>query len=71
MLNDFAQQVQLRIEAVEARGTELATALVAWFTFFALTCEAADSMLNANYGALLPEVYPTEKRRATANAGRP
>lgn len=44
--------------------------LVAWFTFFALTCEAADSMLNANYGALLPEVYPTEKRRATANAAR-
>jgi len=44
--------------------------LVAWFTFFALTCEAADSMLGANYGALLPEVYPAERRRASANAAR-
>lgn len=29
VLNDFALQVQLRLEAVEARGTELVTALVA------------------------------------------
>lgn len=46
------------------------TALVVWFTTFALACEAFDSLLNANYGALLPELFPTEDRRAVANAMR-
>lgn len=45
-------------------------AMVAWFAFFAITCEAADSMLSANYGALLPELFTDEKRRARANSLR-
>lgn len=44
--------------------------LVIWFTTFALICEAADSMINVNYGALLPELYPKERTRAVANAMR-
>lgn len=44
--------------------------LVVWFAVFAILCEAFDSMLNANYGALLPELYPDERRRAVANALR-
>lgn len=45
-------------------------ALVLWFAVFAITCELFDSMLNANYGALLPELFPAEERRAVANALR-
>jgi GPH family glycoside/pentoside/hexuronide:cation symporter len=45
-------------------------ALVAWFAFFAIACEAADSMYSANYGALLPELYPAEGERAVANGLR-
>lgn len=44
--------------------------LVLWFAVFAILCEAFDSMLNANYGALLPELFPQEKVRATANSLR-
>lgn len=44
--------------------------LVLWFAVFAIICEASDSLLNANYGALLPELFPTERRRATANSLR-
>jgi len=44
--------------------------LVAWFTVFVLLCEAADSMYSANYGALLPELYPDEGGRAVANGLR-
>ncbi|MGM0384986.1 MAG: MFS transporter [Actinomycetota bacterium] len=44
--------------------------LVAWFAFFAILCEAADSMYSANYGALLPELYPDERERALANGLR-
>jgi len=44
--------------------------LVAWFAFFAIACEAADSMYSANYGALLPELFPRERERAGANALR-
>lgn len=44
--------------------------LVLWFATFAVLCEAADSMLNANYGALLPELFPRERERARANALR-
>ncbi|MEE1651095.1 MFS transporter [Brachybacterium sp. J144] len=46
------------------------TALVLWFAVFAILCELMDSMLNANYGALLPELFPGERRRAVANALR-
>jgi glycoside/pentoside/hexuronide:cation symporter, GPH family len=44
--------------------------LVLWFAIFAILCEAFDSILNANYGALLPELYPHERGRAVANALR-
>jgi GPH family glycoside/pentoside/hexuronide:cation symporter len=46
------------------------TGLVVWFAIFAILCEAFDSMLNANYGALLPELYPVERDRAVANGLR-
>lgn len=45
-------------------------ALVAWFAVFAILSEASDSLLNANYGALLPELFPGERRRAVANSLR-
>ena len=45
-------------------------ALVAWFAFFAILSEAADSMYAANYNALLPELFPDEHRRAGANSLR-
>lgn len=45
-------------------------ALVLWFAVFAILCEAFDSMLNANYGALLPELFPREDKRAVANGLR-
>ncbi|WP_420114604.1 MFS transporter [Pseudactinotalea sp.] len=44
--------------------------LVLWFAVFAILCEAFDSMLNANYGALLPELFPGEVDRARANSLR-
>ncbi len=44
--------------------------LVLWFAVFAILCEAADSLINANYGALLPELFPKEGARARANALR-
>lgn len=54
-------------DAVTARKT---TMLVAWFAVFAILSEAADSLINANYGALLPELFPAEKQRAVANSLR-
>lgn len=54
-------------DAVTARTTTL---LVAWFAVFAILSEASDSLINANYGALLPELFPQEKRRALANSLR-
>ncbi|WP_246267860.1 MFS transporter [Nonomuraea typhae] len=44
--------------------------LVVWFAVFAILCEAFDSLLNANYGALLPELYPRERDRSVANSLR-
>ncbi len=44
--------------------------LVIWFATFAILSEASDSMINANYGALLPELFPAEKKRALANSLR-
>lgn len=46
------------------------TGLVIWFAVFAILTEAFDSLLNANYGALLPELFPAEDRRAVANSLR-
>lgn len=54
-------------DAVVARKSSL---LVVWFAVFAILCEASDSLINANYGALLPELFPTEKRRSLANSLR-
>ncbi|MEV4476196.1 MFS transporter [Nonomuraea salmonea] len=51
-------------ESLEGMG------LLLWFAVFAILCEAFDSMLNANYGALLPELYPRERERAVANSLR-
>lgn len=45
-------------------------ALVAWFAGFAVLTETLDSLVNANYGALLPELFPDQKRRAVANSLR-
>lgn len=45
-------------------------ALVAWFALFVVLTGTTDSMVNANYGALLPELFPQEKRRAVANSMR-
>ncbi len=45
-------------------------ALVAWFAVFAILSEMSDSLINANYGALLPELFPEEKRRSLANSLR-
>src|SRR5665647_2707831 len=36
----------------------------------AIMSEMVDSMINANYGALLPELFPLEKARAKANSLR-
>lgn len=47
-----------------------ATALVVWFATFTILAEMADSLVNANYGALLPELFPRERVRASANAIR-
>ncbi|WP_454293465.1 MFS transporter [Salana multivorans] len=47
-----------------------ATLLVVWFATFTILAEIADSVINANYGALLPELFPAEKTRAKANAIR-
>src|SRR5690606_5789466 len=44
--------------------------LVLWFAVFAILCEAFDSLLNANYGALLPELFPHERARSKANSLR-
>ena len=49
---------------------EDAVLLVVWFALFAILSEMADSVINANYGALLPELYPKEKARAKANSMR-
>lgn len=46
------------------------TGLVVWFAVFTVLTGTTDSMVNANYGALLPELYPEERRRAVANAFR-
>ena len=47
-----------------------ATLLVIWFATFTILAEMADSVINANYGALLPELFPAERVRAKANAIR-
>lgn len=44
--------------------------LVAWFAVFAILTEAADSMVSANFGSLLPELFTDEVRRARANSLR-
>ena len=54
-------------DSVTAQKTSL---LVVWFAVFAILSEMSDSLINANYGALLPELFPAERRRALANSLR-
>ncbi|WP_454299434.1 MFS transporter [Salana multivorans] len=58
------------IFTVPANVATNATLLVVWFATFTILAEIADSVINANYGALLPELFPAEKTRAKANAIR-
>lgn len=46
------------------------TGLVVWFATFAILSEAFNAIINANYSALLPELFPVERRRAVANSAR-
>src|SRR5699024_3422354 len=46
------------------------TGLIVWFAVFTVLTGTSDSMVNANYGALLPELFPQERRRAVANSLR-
>ncbi|WP_179229050.1 MFS transporter [Parenemella sanctibonifatiensis] len=41
-----------------------------WFALFVILAEASDSMVSANYGALLPALFPDESRRSSANSLR-
>lgn len=41
-----------------------------WFAVFAILTQTADSLVNTNYGSLLPELFPHEARRARVNALR-
>lgn len=45
-------------------------AYVAWFALFAILTETADSLVNTNYGSLLPELFPAGRRRSRVNALR-
>ncbi|ACQ81393.1 major facilitator superfamily MFS_1 [Beutenbergia cavernae DSM 12333] len=44
--------------------------ILVWFAVFAIGMETVDSLINASYGALLPEMFPGERERAKANAVR-
>ncbi|MFA5449107.1 MAG: MFS transporter [Clostridia bacterium] len=46
------------------------SALFAWALFFYFLTGTLDSLINANYGALFPELFPDDKVRAKANAIR-
>jgi GPH family glycoside/pentoside/hexuronide:cation symporter len=50
-------------------GLEGAT-LIVWFAVFTVLTGTSDSLVNANYGALLPELFRNERRRAVANSMR-
>ena len=41
-----------------------------WFVISVLLMEMTDSMINANYAPLMPELYPHEQTRALANSMR-
>lgn len=43
---------------------------MAWLALFAILSELFDSMLSANYGAVLPELFPEEPRRTLSNVLR-
>lgn len=60
----------IAIFAIPSSVTSNATLLVVWFATFTILAEISDSVVNANYGALLPELFPAEKVRAKANAIR-
>ncbi len=51
-------------------GDLSATGYLVWFAVTAILVETTDSLVNTNYGSLLPELFPEEKRRARVNALR-
>lgn len=51
-------------------GDLSATGYLLWFAVTAVLVETTDSLVNTNYGSLLPELFPEEKRRARVNALR-
>lgn len=44
--------------------------LLAWFAVFAILVQTIDSLVNTNYGSLLPELFPEERARAKVNGLR-
>ncbi len=44
--------------------------LFAWALIFYIITGTVDSLINANYGALFPELFPEEEKRARTNAIR-
>ncbi len=46
------------------------TGYLVWFAVFAILVQTIDSLVNTNYGSLLPELFPEERLRARANALR-
>jgi glycoside/pentoside/hexuronide:cation symporter, GPH family len=46
------------------------TPLFVWAMLFYIFTGTIDSLVNANYGALFPELFPTSEARATTNALR-
>lgn len=65
-----APAVALSLVAFFAPPTLPAIGYLLWFAVFAVLTQTADSLVNASYGALLPELFPDERRRARANALR-
>ncbi|MGC5628040.1 MFS transporter [Georgenia sp. Z1344] len=62
--------VAVFVALFSAPATLDGAALVAWFAVFVILTEAADSLYNANYTALLPELFRTESERSVVNAMR-
>lgn len=51
-------------------GSLSPTGYLVWFAVMAILTQTADSLVNTNYGSLLPELFPQERRRARVNALR-
>lgn len=44
--------------------------LITWLVIWAVLAQTFDSLVNASYGAVLPEAFPDERQRAVANSLR-